>query len=313
MTPFTPNTPGIFRMPAADYHAAPGVGKHSLDYVAKSPLDYALHRKYGMEPTEAMEQSTLCHTAVLEPELFKDAFHLRPGMYPDEKGNLKKWTGASNWCKDWLSAHEDKPVVTQTELVKIQNAAKCVREHPICGPMFEHGAAEMSIFAPCPLTGLLRKGRPDWITTSDDEAVWIVETKFVADASENAFLRQVEDLRYYVQHPYYVDLWVIHNGGNPDELETTMRNDGSGFQTLRGVPIHFIFIAVEKEPMHEKSEIHRVQPYELHPACVELGRRHYIRDLRRYMDCMERGEWPSDTDKIKPLALSSWVMKQGAI
>jgi len=292
MTPYTPNTPGIYKMPAAQYHEAPGVGKHSLDYVAKSPLDYAIYKQYGMEPTEAMEQSTLCHTATLEPELFESAYHLRPGTYPDAKGGYSKWSGNANFCKDWIAAHADKPVVTQTELAKIRNAAKCVREHPVACGFFEQGfEVELSLFAKCPETGMMRKGRPDLMTVAGDGQVWMLDTKFVVDATERAFKRQFQDLRYYVQHAYYVDLMEL----------------------LKGVVPRFLFVAVEKEPMHEKSEIHRVCCYELHEVCVELGRRHYMRDLRRFAECCESGVWPSDTDEIKPLELDKWLMREGAM
>lgn len=292
MKPYTPNTPGIFKMPAAEYHAAPGVGKHSLDYVAKSPLDYALYRQYGMEPTEAMEQSTLCHTATLEPDLFESSYYLRPGLYPDAKGGMSKWSGNSTWCKEWLAAHKDKPCVTPPELAKIRNAARSVREHPISGEFFDgKERCEMSLFARCPETGMMRKGRPDLMNTDGNETGWILDTKFVLDATERAFKRQFQDLRYYVQHAYYVDL----------------------VELLTGVKPRFLFVAVEKEPMHEKSEIHRVCCYELHEVCVELGRRHYMRDLRRFWECSESGTWPSDTDQIKPLELDKWLMREGAI
>lgn len=296
MKPYTPNTPGIFKMPMADYQAAPGVSKHSLDYVAKSPLDYALYRQYGMEPTEAMERSTLCHTACLEPELFESSYYLRPGLYPstDKKGvtEMKKFTAQSNWCSAWLEAHKDKPVVTQTELAKIRNAARSVREDPTAGEFFDgKERCEMSLFARCPETGMMRKGRPDLMNTDGNETGWILDTKFVLDATERAFKRQFQDLRYYVQHAYYVDL----------------------VELLTGVKPRFLFVAVEKEPMHEKSEIHRVCCYELHEVCVELGRRHYMRDLRRFWECSESGTWPSDNDQIKPLELDKWLMREGAI
>lgn len=291
MKPFQPNTDGLFRMPAADYHAAPGVGKHSLDYIADCPLKFALYRKYGMEATDAMEMGTLCHTAVLEPELFADSFHLKPGTYRDDKGAQKAWSGNSTVCKEWLAGHTDKPVVTQSELSRIQNIARNVREHPVVGPLMEEGEAEVSMFARCPLTEVMRKGRVDWVARAEDKGVWFVDFKFVHDATAHAFVRQVADLRYYVQHPYYVDLFELIMGGQP----------------------RFLFVAVEKEPMHEKSEHHRIQVYELHALDVEMGRNHYMRDLRRYSECLEIGEWPSDTDSIKTLELPKWIRREGAI
>lgn len=294
-TPYAPNTEGIFRMPASDYHKAPGVGKHSLDYIHDCPAKYALYKKHGMEATDAMEMGTLCHTAVLEPHLLLDQFHVRPDTYThvDKKGNatVKKWNGNATACSDWLDAHADKPVMSKAELNKIQNIAANCRTHPIVSALLEDGEAELSLFARCPTTGIMRKGRPDWITTDEDDQLTLVDFKFVQDATKHGFARQVADLRYYVQHAYYVDLCELLGYGVP----------------------RFLFVAVEKEPMHPESSKHRIIVHELHTLDVEMGRNQYLRDLMRFDECERSGVWPDDTDKIQVLQLPSWVRRENAI
>ena len=278
-SPYTPNTEGIFRMPAAEYHKAPGVGKHSLDYINDSPEAYALYRKYGMKATDAMEESTLCHTAVLEPDKFVGSFHIRPDKF--KSGEKQAWD----------ATHTDMPSITRKELNKIQNIASNCRAHPIVSALLEDGEAELSLFARCPTTGIMRKGRPDWITTDEDDQLTIVDFKFVQDATKHGFARQVADLRYYVQHAYYVDLCELLGYGVP----------------------RFLFVAVEKEPMHPEASKHRIVVHELHPLDVEMGRNQYLRDLMRFDECEKSGVWPDDTDKIQVLQLPSWVRRENAI
>ena len=277
--PYAPGKPGIFRMEATDYHAAPGIGKHSLDLLHDFPEKLQIFRKHGMDATDAMEFSTLLHTAVIEPDKLEGSYYIRPDKFkPGEK-------------QAWDSTHTDKPSLKRDELATLNNITRQCRNHPIVGALLEEGEAELSLFAHCPITGLLRKGRTDWITTDADDRLTVVDFKFVADASKHGFRRQVEDLRYYVQHPYYVDL-----------LE------------LLGYPgARFLFVAVEKEPVHPKAEKHCIKVYELHNLEVEMGRNNYIRDLIRYKDCHDLDEWPDDSEKIETLILSSWCRKENAV
>lgn len=277
--PYTPGRAGIFRMEAPAYHAAPGIGKHSLDLLHDCPAKLALYRKHGMEATDAMEMSTLLHTAVLEPHKLDGTYYVRPDKF--KSGEKQAWD----------ATHTGKPSLKRDEVEALGRITQQCRNHPIVSVLLEEGEAELSMFAQCPITGLLRKGRPDWITTDADDRLTVVDFKFVADATKHGFRRQVEDLRYYVQHPYYVDL-----------LE------------LLGYPgARFLFVAVEKEPLHPKAEKHRIKVYELHDLEVEMGRNNYVRDLIRYKDCHDRDEWPDDSEKIETLILSSWCRKENAV
>jgi PDDEXK-like domain of unknown function (DUF3799) len=286
-SPYAPNTEGIFRMPAADYHKAPGVGKHSLDYINDSPEAYALYRKHGMEATDAMEIGTLCHTAVLEYEKFQDSFYIRPDKF--KSGEKQAWD----------ATHGDKPSITHAEMSRIDNIAASCRNHPVVSALLEDGEAELSMFARCPITGVMRKSRPDWITRDANNRVTIVDFKFVADATKHGFAKQVAELRYYVQHAYYVDLLELLKNRIDTKVEL--------------INARFLFVAVAKQPMHAETSKHRMIVYECHPQDVEMGRNQYLRDLMRFAECEKSGVWPDDTDKIQVLQLPSWVRRENAI
>jgi hypothetical protein len=292
LKPFTPNTPGVFRMEAEDYHAAPGIGKHSLDYIADCPLKYALYKQHGVTPTGAMELGTLLHTAVLEPKKLREAFHVRPIEYTNEKGESKAWNSNAKVCQSWMESHTDKPIIKASEVEKINNIVTSVHQNPIAGPIVtsENLLTEVSMFSRCEHTGILKKGRADGITIDDEGRVWMIDCKFVNDASKEGFRRQVQDLRYYVQAAYYTDL----------------------IKELVGLDVQFLFFAVETSPMHEQSDVHRVMTYALHPLEIEMGRNNYLRDLQIYKRCVETGNWPGNMDRIHVLTLSNWFRRENA-
>lgn len=277
---YQPNSPGIFRMPAYEYHAAPGVSKHALDYVHECPKKYILYKKHGLQATESMKMGTLLHTAVLEPDNLPGSYYVRPDKFK---------TGEK---QAWELAHADKPSIKADEVQMLQQIRNACVIHPILGPILEsEGEVELSCFAQCPQTGLIRKGRPDLITEDTGGQLWIVDLKFVADAGKDSFQRQSQDLRYFVQAAYYIDLLEL-----------------LGFPGAR-----FLFAAVEKDPIHPDDHQHIVRCFEIPPADIENARGHYIRDLHRFKQCLDSGEWPDDTDKIQSLEMSSYYRKANAI
>lgn len=298
LQPYTPGAEGLFRMEAEDYHKAPGVSKHQLDKIAVSPLDLKLYMMHGQEPTHAMELGTVYHTATLEPHKLGEAYHVRPLEYINDKGQRKPWNSNAKACEAWLEAHSDKPVLKQSELHNLQNLGKSIRENPIAGPIIENLIPEVSMFACCEHTGLMKRGRADGIACDDSGSIVIVDLKFVADATETGFHSQYQDLRYWVQAAYYKDIL--------ERILTTQHG-------LQCPHVRFLFIAAEKEPMHEETDIHRVMVHEPEQADLDMGQNTYLRDLRVYQRCSELGEWPGNMDRIHRIGCSPWFRRRHAV
>lgn len=298
LQPYTPGAEGLFRMEAEDYHAAPGVSKHQLDKIAVSPLDLRLYMLHGQDATRAMEIGTVYHTATLEPEKLQEAYHIRPLTYINDKGQQKPWNGNAKACEQWLEAHSDKPVLKQSELHNLTNLGKAIRENPIAGPIVENLITEVSMFVRCEHTGIMKRGRADGIALDDQNNYVIADMKFVADATKEGFQGQYQDLRYWLQAAYYTDIL------------TAILSKQFG---VKNPSVRFLFIAAEKEPINQKSDIHRVMVYEPTAHEIAMGQNTYLRDLWVYKRCFESGEWPGNMDRIHQIECSSWYRRRNAV
>ena len=197
--------PGIYNLSAADYYAAEAISNSGLSAIARSPV----HFRYGQKiDTPAMQQGRAIHTAVLEPEIFRETYALA-------QGRRNKST--------------DKIELTALEWETCKGITDAIGRHPTCQKLFAEGAPEESIFWHDPDSLLLCKGRPDWTHygIGADSRPYLLDLKTTKDASPAGFARAVENYRYHVQAAFYLDGWRAATGRWCDE---------------------FIFIAIEKEP-----------------------------------------------------------------
>jgi hypothetical protein len=262
--------PGIHDgVAAAVYHAAPGVSKSQLDRMTQSPAHFRASIDGEREPaTPAMEIGTLTHLAVFQPELFGDGIShwVRPeGMsFVTKEG------------KAWKAAHSDKIILDGEGNIRGMKAA--IQNHPMAATILKSGLAEQSLFAIDPETGVLKKGRLDWLTEDSDGRPVIVDLKTTDDATE--WTRKAAGFRYHVQNAYYVDL--LENLGIHDAF--------------------FLFIVVEK------SAPYGVRVVQFSPDSVETGRALYKRELSRYAECTATGTWPCYSTEIETVYLPKWAM-----
>jgi exodeoxyribonuclease VIII len=197
--------PGIYNLPASEYHAADGISNSGLAAIARSPAYY----RYGeKKDTDAMRQGRAIHTAVLEPELFRETYALAQG---------RRNKGA------------EKIELTALEWETARNVAAAILHHPTCQALLAVGEPEESVFWYDPDTLLLCKGRPDWTCygEGDNSRPYLLDLKTTKDASPSGFTGAAEHYRYHVQAAFYLDGWHAATGRWIDE---------------------FIFVAVEKEP-----------------------------------------------------------------
>lgn len=267
----------VFDMPAHDYHRLPRASKSGLDKIARSPAHYKC--RDFKEPSKAMRIGTALHSLVLEgaaplvmPEFPKPKFSGKGSTalrraWEEEHGSKKE---------DWLAAHADALIVSEDEAADVHGMAASIAMHPIAGAAFARrdGRSEVSALWTCPDTGIECKSRFDWLLPSA-----IVDLKTTADASQDAFARSVASYRYHVQDAFY-----------------------SQAAALCGLPVeHFLFVTIETAPPYA------VAIYQLDDEARDIGRRLYLRDLRRLKECRERGEWPAYPTDIQTLSLPKWA------
>jgi hypothetical protein len=287
-----------------DYHRGPGISKSHLDRISAdnggTPLHYwAAYIDPDREPqqqTPAMRMGTLIHTAVLEPDTLATRTMLMPEDAPtrptsrqrDAKKPSESTLEAIAWWDRFEATRAGREIITPDEhkaLIRIQDR---VRNHPIAGRLLADGEAEKSYFAKTAVriidhdtgevteTEELVKCRPDWVTSNGV----MVDLKSTESASPSAFGRSVVNYRYFVQPPWYGDI----------------------FNTLYGEPpAAFVFIAVEK------AWPHAVGVYFSTADQIDMGRDQYRKDLRLIAECKANNRWPDfGSVEALPLALPGW-------
>ncbi len=270
---------GIRTISFDEYVKSDGVNQSKLKWMARSPAHFKHALSVKEPPTKEQKIGHIFHTAVLEPHLLEKSYYLRPDTYPGPTKALK-WSGNSNFCKDWLADHSDREVITCDQQEMILSMRASVMEHPSARRALEAGKTEYSLFAKDPETGIGLKCRPDRLSGNT-----IPDLKSTIDASPEGFAKQVAKHGYDVQAAFYLDM------ANLCGLDKK----------------YFIFIAVEKE------EPYAVGVYQLDEASIECGRSKYRRWLNTAAMCYDTGEWPAYDSAIQVLTLPQWSLRQGIV
>ncbi len=262
------------------YHSVPSVSQSLLKEFGEQPTTAHFQARAPREATEAMQLGTVLHSLVLEPGNLA-SHYCRPDTYEVEiKGKfvVKPWHGGSDWCKEWLSTHADRPVVTGEQEAALGMMRSAVKSLPVFAGLLAIGQAELSWFKRDAETGLLLKCRTDLIATDAAQTTWICDLKKVrrGGASETEFAKTCVDFGHHVQAAFYLDL----TGAT-----------------------RFLFCAVEDEAPFAANLI------ELDPEALALGRVTYRRHLSAYAACVASGEWPGYAPGIKRVNLPPWAYK----
>lgn len=257
-------------MPNDIYHSWPGsISKSGLDLVLRSPAHYLYAAR--REPTRAMEIGTAIHTALLEPERFKNEYVLLKEVKDRRQPEYKAA----------VAVHGSERVLVSSEVDDVVGMAEAVYANPLASKWLKKdGMRELTVFANDPETGVLVRCRFD-ILTDDGHAV---DLKKSIDARPDAFSRAVDNYAYHMQDAFYSDV----------------------FEWATGFPLEsFRFLVIEP------SLPHASMVYRLDETARREGRRMYREALDIYADCVFHGHWPSyqSTDD-EVISLPAWRLNQ---
>lgn len=254
-------------------------------------------------PQEALEKAKLADLKAMI-----DAFNeLRPGLLSDrgtmqELAELLRANGVpvTLWADvkaQWLENNGHRTVLTQETWEQLQAMRASVMAHPAASRLLNHpGHAETSVYWIDQGTGELCRCRPDFWRTDGV----IVDLKTTDDASPEGFRKSIANWRYHVQAPFYMD-------GITAAIEQTADDMAGGFPVDEfSKPVAFVFVAVEKKAPYA------VGVYVLEQASMDIGRAQYRNDLSVYAVCRASDHWPAYGDKIQPISLPEWHIKQNA-
>jgi hypothetical protein len=252
-----------------EYHSHPAVGSTSLKRILRSPAHYRYEQLNPSEPTPAMQFGTICHTAILEPQIFfRDKV-----IMPTFSG-----AGARTAKEHFLLENHGKIIVTPDQMDTISGMLDAISKHESARQLLSGGVAEESYFDVDPETGILRKVRPDYMRK--DLGNLIIDVKTTTDASPQAFAKCVANLMYHLSAALYLD--VVSS-----VIDQTLER--------------FVIVAIEKDPPFG------VAVYMLDERAIEAGRFLYQKALRTLKECRDSKQYPAYPDHVMNISIPSWA------
>lgn len=147
--------PGIHPdIPAADYHAWPAFGSSDLKAMRQGPPFLVKWRRENQpDPTDAMRLGTAVHMAIIEPGRFDATYVEKP----------EDMSFATKDGKAWKERHEGREILTFKQAEVVRGVVDAFRFKNEALLSLIGSDREVSLLWSDPETGLLLKGRPDWI------------------------------------------------------------------------------------------------------------------------------------------------------
>lgn len=250
-----------------EYKNAPGLNFHGMKEYYRSPKHYVVYKEDAANQVEtpSMKMGRLFHTAVLE----SDKFLSECIEGPDCAKTTKKW-------KDFVADHPGKEVIKPKERDQIIGMANAITSDKWASKMLGRGESERSLFARDPDTGILMKGRLDFISGVMNG---IVDLKTCQDARPNAFQRSIRTYLYHCQAAYYLKL-----------------------ANLLGMKKEcFVFIAVEQQPPHG------LKTYEIGRDSLITGENWVEAGLRSFAKTVANKAWLGyPNEQVDVIDLDPW-------
>lgn len=222
-------------MPNEDYHAYQAISKSGLDLISRSPAHYMYAA--ARQPSRAMEIGTAIHTALLEPERFRDEYVLLDKV---------KDRRASEY-KSAVKVHGSERVLVASEAAHVSGMQEQVLSHT---PL-PAGYSELSVFAKCPEAGVLMKCRFDRLTPD----FLAIDVKKTRDSRPDEFAKSVYNYRYHVQDAFYRYVF---------ECATGSRLAGFEFLAIEELPPHssaFYELCEESQQIGRESAMNDLHKY----------------------------------------------------
>lgn len=262
--------PGIYTdLDNETYHKSEGISKSGLDLFSKdqSSLEWVKNCPVDEEKMAALDFGDAVHAILLEPERLHSDFVALPQL------DLRTKAG-KEMKAEFEEAHKEKTIITFDERRKLNFIFESVMAHPGARRLIEaEGVAEASHYWIDPETEILCKCRPDKNIANTNI---LMDVKTTHDMAKFKF--SIQDLRYYVQHPFYLD-GVTATGDK---------------KTL------FVFLVVQTTINCGRYPVRCVV---LPEEVVEFGRREYKQDLLDYLAAKERGKFDWLYQQELPLSL----------
>lgn len=187
------NPHGFYKIPNKIYRDADAVAQSDLGRVDKSLKYYKYVKDKPPEATAAMLFGSIVHDLLLEPDevennyIMSDCKIRRGKVFDTEKAQAKE---------------QGKVVMLKKMLHRAEIVVERLKDDDRVIDLLDEGESELSCFAKCPKTGLMRKGRFDHIRSDGT----VIDLKTTEDIKPDAFIKSILSWNYHIQAAYYLDL-----------------------------------------------------------------------------------------------------------
>jgi hypothetical protein len=222
------------------------------------------------------------HTMALEPLLFEERFHIIPEGIKRDKRTEK--------YKAIIEEAEGRKLITFNDHIKIKGMAKSLtRNRKAMALLDAPGKIEPSIIWTDPITGLRCRTRPDLLR---DDGL-IVNLKTAASAEPFAFRKAAFDNHY--------------------DMGAAMESEG--YRQLMGKdPDNYVLLVIEKDEPYIVEAYDAFRPWDPDDMSKttyhDAGAFRYRVALDKFAECLKSGDWPGYNDKIMPMGVPGYAMKQ---
>lgn len=254
----------------AEYHAHPtSLSVSGAKVLLKAPELFQWQRTHPVYK-DVFDFGSAAHRAVLGV-----GCDLVIHEYDAEKVKSPKATKA--WKDEQAEVRKRGGVLLlPEEHAHVMAMADRLSEHTLAMRLLSDGEPEVSAFCTDERTGVMRRGRFDWLG-----ATILSDYKTSATADPGAFGRAAASFGYHMQAAWYLDLAA--DLGHPAQA--------------------FAFIVQEKEAPYLVSVV------ELDADALDRGRELNRRALERFRDCTESNLWPGyqAPDTFTTISLPRWA------
>ena len=285
----------------AEYHALPLCSKHALDVIKEySPAHLWWERENPRDPTDAMRFGTAFHTYMLEREEFAS----RHPIAVQCSAILETGKNAGNHCSNdaaythggagYCGTHKPAGAeslanaISRDDYKSIEAMALAIEKQPSASLVMQKTDAEdeeeIAIIAEREVDGhrFLCKGKIDiWRRRSLNA---MADIKTTANASQDAFQKEIENFGYHRQAAFYFDL--CDSISQPVDL--------------------FILIAIEKTAPHGCA----CYTLSKNSTSVEIGRDENRKLMELYARCDRNGYWPSYPETFNEISLTPAAIRR---
>lgn len=222
---------------------------------------------------------------VFEPDTFEKSFAVLPDFYTGAKGESKAWIMSAKECQRIYSEIVNSgatPIKSKWKTLA-QSMAESLKTHETASAMIGVAKRGIALVWKDETFNILCKAFLDALTVDrlDTSRECIGDLKTTANASKNAFTRQIGNFGYHIQGAFYVD----------------------GYRILTKKEAHFDLLVVEYEEPFCSAV------YRLDAEAIQTGQGAYTRALKRYVGYLE-GERSGYSDFVEEVQLFGYVVAE---